>query len=74
MLQEKEDWAICFRTGLFTRGQDTNNIVEAVFRRIKDAVLCRVKAKNVLQLFISSTTVLSSHFASMIVDKCRQGK
>lgn len=31
-LKQKEDWAMCFRTNLITRGQNTNNISEASMR------------------------------------------
>ena len=41
LVDRRQEWALCFRTGLPTRGQNTNNTVEAAMRVLKDNVLHR---------------------------------
>ncbi|XDV26187.1 hypothetical protein PO909_029958 [Leuciscus waleckii] len=38
---QRKDWAICLRTGLPTRGNDTNNFVESAMRVLKDSIFHR---------------------------------
>ena len=35
----RAEWALCMRDALPTRGHNTNNVVEAAFRVIKDSIL-----------------------------------
>jgi len=44
------EWALCWRADLPVRGNQTNNYCESVMRVMKDQVLQRTKAFNVLQL------------------------
>ena len=37
----RQEWALCLRTDVPTRGHNTNNIVESAFRVLKDSVLYR---------------------------------
>lgn len=46
-----EEWAICFRDTLPVRNHNTNNLDEAAMRILKDKILLRTKAYNVVQLF-----------------------
>lgn len=49
-LNRKEQWVRCFRTALTTRNNHTNNYAEASIRVLKDIVLQRTKAFNVVAL------------------------
>lgn len=49
--KKKDQWALCFRKGLITRGQNTNNISEAGMKIVKDVILQRTKAYSPVQLF-----------------------
>ena len=40
-------WALCFRTNMLTRGNNTNNYCESQFGIIKDGILNRTKQYNV---------------------------
>lgn len=55
-LERKSEWVLLFRSGLTTRGHNTNNFAEASIRILKDIVLHRRKAYNVVALvdFIAS--------------------
>ena len=41
LFDRRQEWALCFRAGLPTRGHNTNNTVEAAMRVLKDNVLHR---------------------------------
>ena len=43
LFERKEEWALCYRTHLMVRGNNTNNPVEAQFLVLKDDVLNRTK-------------------------------
>ena len=47
----RREWAICYRTHLLTRGNQTNNYAEAGIRIVKELVFNRVKAYNIIQMF-----------------------
>ncbi|KAF0293363.1 hypothetical protein FJT64_000941 [Amphibalanus amphitrite] len=64
----RQEWALCLRTDVPTRGHNTNNIVESAFRVLKDSVLYRTRAFNLLQLFDSATVQLSKHYARRACD------
>jgi len=51
LYNRKEQWALCFKKGLLTRGQNTNYISEAGMKIIKDVILERTKAYSPVQLF-----------------------
>jgi len=50
LYNRKEQWALCFRKGLLTRGKKKNNISEAGMKIIKDVILERTKAYSPVQL------------------------
>ncbi|XP_043199331.1 uncharacterized protein LOC122369031 [Amphibalanus amphitrite] len=64
----RQEWALCLRTDVPTRGHNTNNIVESAFRVLKDSVLYRTRAFNLLQLFDFVTVQLSKHYARRACD------
>ena len=41
LCSRKEEWALCFRDNVPNRGHNTNNVVEAAFRVLKDSILNR---------------------------------
>ena len=66
-----DQWALYKRRGLPTRGQNTNNVVENSFRRLKDRVLCRRKAYNAVHLSSFLIHDLSISFTGSILSKLR---
>lgn len=61
LLSRKEEWALCYRSNLLTRGHNTNNIVESSIRIFKDIVLVRCRAFNTCALVDFVITVLESY-------------
>ncbi|KAL1471134.1 hypothetical protein MTO96_040086, partial [Rhipicephalus appendiculatus] len=49
-LQRQEEWVLLFRSSVTTRGHNTNNFAEATIRVLKDIVLSRAEAFNVVAL------------------------
>ncbi|CAN7998264.1 unnamed protein product, partial [Ixodes hexagonus] len=49
-LERKSEWVLLFRSDLTTRGHNTNNFAEASIRILKDIVLQRRRAYNVVAL------------------------
>ncbi|XP_077486825.1 uncharacterized protein LOC144098184 [Amblyomma americanum] len=49
-LERKAEWVLLYRSGMLTRGHTTNNFAEASIRVLKDVVLGRHKAFNVVAL------------------------
>ncbi|KAK3932908.1 Hydroxylamine reductase [Frankliniella fusca] len=60
--ERKEEWALCFRTDLLLRGNNTNNYSERTIKGYKDDVLERVKAYSIVQLFDFFTSRLAAFF------------
>lgn len=50
LFTRQNEWALCHRQHLPTRGHDTNNMCEQAMRIMKDYVLQRIKACNVVQV------------------------
>ena len=48
--ERRREWTFCDRQHLIIRGHNTNNYSESTIRIIKDIVLCRTKAFNVVAL------------------------
>ncbi|GFW26807.1 SWIM-type domain-containing protein [Trichonephila clavipes] len=46
----KKEWILFFRNELITRNHNTNNFSEASIRILKDVILCRARAFNVIAL------------------------
>lgn len=67
----KEEWAICYRHEVFTRGQHTNNIVERAFLRLKENVLHRSKCFNAIQLTKIICKDLMYSFTTSVLDVIR---
>ena len=63
---EMEEFALCFRSDLITRGNRTNNFVEAQFLVLKDD-LRRVKEYNVMALIDKLTVDLENHYKEKIL-------
>ncbi|KAJ8366669.1 hypothetical protein AAFF_G00345510 [Aldrovandia affinis] len=51
LYSRRESWALSFREDAPTRGNNTNNYVEAAMRVLKDKILQRTKTFNLPQLF-----------------------
>lgn len=68
IFSRREAWAICLRTHLPTRGNDTNNYVESAMRVLKDQVLYRLKAYNITQLMDFITTRLEAYYCRRLID------
>ncbi|KAK3916869.1 Hemoglobin subunit beta [Frankliniella fusca] len=60
------EWALCYRSELLIRGNNTNNYSEITIRQYKDLVMHRLKAYSVVQLFDFFTTRLESYFERRI--------
>ena len=66
--ERRQLWALCKRRNLNTRGNNTNNYVEAAMRVLKDTILDRTKAFNVPQLVDFVSTYLEDHYHRRLVD------
>lgn len=64
LYSRRERWALCYRSMLPVRGNNTNNYCEAAMRILKDKILLRTKAYNVPQLFDFLATRLSNYYES----------
>ncbi len=49
--QWRQQWAICYRNNIMTRGNNTNNLSEAGIKIIKELIFGRIKAYNLIQCF-----------------------
>ena len=63
-LQRKEEWALCFRKGLITRGNNTDNFTESMIFVFKCVILKRIRAYNLLELvkFITEDLEMYRYF------------
>ncbi|XP_077526050.1 uncharacterized protein LOC144137905 [Haemaphysalis longicornis] len=66
-LARQEEWVLLFRAGVATRGHNTNNFAEATIRVLKDIVLNRTEAFNVVALVDSVAVVWERYFESRIL-------
>ncbi|XP_052464895.1 uncharacterized protein LOC128021631 isoform X1 [Carassius gibelio] len=64
----RESWALSYRRDLPTRGNQTNNYVEAAMRVLKDKILHRTKAFNLPQLFNLFITRLEMYYEARVTD------
>ena len=64
VFETRKAWAICFRSNLLTRGNNTTNYVESAMRIVKDKVLYRLKAYSVTQLVDFLLTRKESYYAA----------
>lgn len=63
-----ESWALSYRRVLPTRGNQTNNYVEAAMRVLKDKILQRTKVFNLPQLFNLFITRLEMYYEARVTD------
>ena len=61
-LERKEQWALCFRKGLLTRGNNTDNFTESMIFVFKCVILKRIRAYNLLELVKFITEDLEMYF------------
>ena len=61
-LERKEQWALCFRKGLKTRGNNTDNFTESMIFVFKCVILKRIRAYNLLELLKFITEDLEMYF------------
>ena len=55
-----QEWAVCCRNSIITRGNNTNNISEAGKKIIKEIIFGRIKAYNLIQMFQFVTDALET--------------
>ncbi|XP_077523582.1 uncharacterized protein LOC144134552 [Amblyomma americanum] len=67
-LLEREEWVLLFRLSAKTRGHNTNNYSEASIRVLKDIILHRTKAFNVVALADFLSVVWEKYFFHRILD------
>ena len=63
----KESWGLCFRCDLVTRGNNTNNNVEAQFLIMKELLLQRIKEYNINALFEKLTVGLNDYYNNKLL-------
>ena len=68
LYDRRSEWALCCRSDLPVRNNNTNNYCEAAMRVMKDSVLHRSKAFNVQQLLAFIITRLDSHYQRRLLD------
>lgn len=68
LYERRAEWALCYRADLPVRGNNTNNFCESVMRVMKDKVLNRTKAFNVLQLLDFVITRLDHHYQCRLIE------
>lgn len=61
-------WAMCYRQNTLTRGNETNNYCEAMFRVLKDTILQRTKAFSIVQLFDFVTASFERYYFKKITE------
>ncbi|XP_062391790.1 uncharacterized protein LOC134079728 [Sardina pilchardus] len=68
VFKRRELWALCLRSHLPTRGNNTNNYVESAMRVLKDQIFYRLKAYNITQLVDFITTRLEAYYIRRLID------
>jgi len=68
LFQRCNEWALCLRQSLITRGQNTNNICEAGVKIVKDTILDRTKAYSPVQLFFFVVNDLDAFYEIKLLD------
>jgi len=66
--KRKNEWVLMFRRDIVTRGNNTNNYVEACIRILKEIILNRTKAYNVVALVEFICFVWEDYFILRILD------
>ncbi|XP_077510670.1 uncharacterized protein LOC144121335 [Amblyomma americanum] len=68
LLEREEEWVLLFRLSTKTRGHNTNNYSEASIRVLKDIILHRTRAFNVVTLAEFLSVVWEKYFFHRILD------
>lgn len=63
----RHEWALCYRSQLPVRGNNTNNLSEAGVRILKEIVFSRVKAFNVVEMFQFVADKLENYYQRRIL-------
>ena len=63
----RSEWAVCYRSQLPVRGNNTNNLSEAGVRILNEIVFSRVKAYNVVEIFQFVVDKLESYYERRIL-------
>ncbi|KAK3922591.1 Protein FAR1-RELATED SEQUENCE 11 [Frankliniella fusca] len=66
-LDRKKEWVSLFRQDLLMRGHQTNNYSEATIRILKDVILQRIKAYNLVALINYIITVWQNYMKTRIL-------
>ena len=66
--KRKTEWVLYFRNDLLTRQHNTNNLAEISIRILKDIVLCRTKAFNVVALCEFCIAVWEMYLVKRLLD------
>lgn len=74
MCGRREEWAICLRHDLLTRGHNTNNFVESAVKVVKEKVLHRLKAFNATQLVDFVITRIEVYYIRRLTDVANNRK
>ena len=67
VFEEKEAWALCYRTNLPMSGNNTNNLCESQFLVIKDEILNRQREVNIVGLMDKLTIELEQHYCNKLL-------
>lgn len=67
LYNDKEAFALCFRTELHVRGNHTNNFAEPQFLVLEDITLQRVKEYNVVGIITKITIELENHYKDKLL-------
>lgn len=65
--EQRQDWSLCYRQEMMTRGHETNNNAEAQFLVMKEGLLQRIKDYNIVSLFEKITVALEGHYIERLV-------
>ena len=60
--ERRDEWCVCIRKDIVTRGNNTNNYSEQVIRITKDIIFDRLKAYNAVQIFHFVTITMEMHY------------
>ena len=61
-LKRQQEWALCHRKNLITRGNNTDNYTESMINIFKSVILQRMRAYNLIELFKFITEDLEMYF------------
>ncbi|XP_060845569.1 uncharacterized protein LOC132925167 [Rhopalosiphum padi] len=65
--KRRTQWVQLYRLNILTGGNNTNNYAEASIRVLKEIVLCRTKAYNVVALVESVSKVWEEYFTYLLI-------